>query len=507
MTGLAVIILAAGEGTRMKSTTPKVLHQVAGRSLLGHAIAAAQGLEPDQIAVVVRHGREQVAAEAARHAPDAVIADQDEVPGTGRAVQCALAALDRAAAALPAADAASAGRLDRVVVICGDTPLIDSDILARLAQTHRADGNAVTLLTAVVDNPFGYGRIVRDAAGQVARIVEQVDATPEQAAINEVNASAYVLEADLLRSAIGGLTRDNNQGQVYLTDVVAAARTAGRTVRAVVAEDPAAAQGVNDRGQLAQAGAALNRRIVDQAMIDGVTVVDPASTWIDADVRLARDVTLMPGTHLAGRTSVAVGGVIGPFTTLVDTEVGQGATVDRTVARQARIGAGAEVGPFAHLRAGTVLGRATKAGAFTELKAAQVDDGAKVPHLAYVGDAAIGAGANVGAGTIFANYDGVSKSRCVIGPAARIGSNNVIVAPVEMGAGSYSGAGAVVRRDVPAGALAVSAGPQRVVEGWTSRKRPGSASALAAESALAKSEPGPSPDRQAGAAGATGATP
>ncbi|MDR0626798.1 MAG: bifunctional UDP-N-acetylglucosamine diphosphorylase/glucosamine-1-phosphate N-acetyltransferase GlmU [Bifidobacteriaceae bacterium] len=527
---LTVIILAAGEGVRMKSTKPKVLHSAAGRSLLGHAIAAAKGLGPDRLVVVVRHGRDQVAAEATRLAPDVVIADQDSIPGTGRAVQCALAALDqpsaRAAASpepasanpVPAAtDAAGAtrrsvadspvpaaatadaaglpsrsatanpvpgGEAERLVVICGDTPLLDSATLAALVASHEADSNAATLLSAVLDDPFGYGRIVRDPNGQVERIVEQRDATAEQAAINEINAAAYVFSGPALRSALAELTADNAQQEVYLTDVVAIMRSQDQPVRAVISDDPSVVLGVNDRAQLAQAAAELNRRIVHQAMIDGVTVIDPATTWIDADVQLATDVTLGPGTHLAGSTSVGEGSGIGPFTTLVDTRVGRGATVDRTKATEAVIGDGANVGPFTHLRPGTVLGADTKSGSFTELKAAQIADGAKVPHLAYVGDALVGAGANVGAGTIFANYDGVSKQKCEIGPAVRIGSNNVIVAPVEMGAGAYSGAGTIVRGDVPPGALAVSAGPQRVIEEWTIRKRAGSDSAIAAERAL-----------------------
>jgi bifunctional UDP-N-acetylglucosamine pyrophosphorylase/glucosamine-1-phosphate N-acetyltransferase len=264
------------------------------------------------------------------------------------------------------------------------------------------------------------------------------------------------------------------------------------------------AAGINDRIQLAGVAAALNARLVREAMENGVTVQDPATTWLDLDVELAQDVTLLQGTHLRGRTQVASGAIVGPFTTLEDCEVGQGAQVDRVVARQARIGPGATVGPFTHLRPGTDLGAEAKAGSFTELKSAAVGAGAKVPHLAYVGDAVVGAGANIGAGTIFANYDGVAKSRCEIGPSVRVGSNNVIVAPVAIGAGSYTGAGAVIRGDVPPGSLAVSASAQRVIEGWTLRKRPGSASALAAQEAqealaaqgaLAAAEPSPDQDQ------------
>ncbi|MDR2453038.1 MAG: bifunctional UDP-N-acetylglucosamine diphosphorylase/glucosamine-1-phosphate N-acetyltransferase GlmU [Bifidobacteriaceae bacterium] len=492
MTKPAVIVLAAGEGTRMKSATPKVLHRVAGLTLLGHALRAAQALEPAAIAVVVRHGRDLVAAEAARLHPGAVIADQDEIPGTGRAVQCALAAL---AAAPPPGQ--SAGQIpQQIVVIPGDTPGLDGGILAGLLQAHQTQGNAVTVLTAVLDQPHGYGRIVRDASGQVARIVEQKDASDSERQIKEVNSSVYVFAGATLGAALAHLDRDNAQGELYLTDVVARARAAKTPVRALICQDASAVEGVNDRVQLARAAAAINARLVEAAMLAGVTVADPATTWIDAEVQLEPDATVLPGTQLAGATVVARGAVVGPFTTLTDTVVGPGATVDRSVATGAVIGAGAKVGPFTHLRPGTRLGAEVKAGSFTELKAARVGEGAKVPHLAYVGDATIGAAANVGAGTIFANYDGVAKSACEIGPAVRIGSNNVIVAPVAMGAGAYSGAGAIVRQDVPPGALAVSAPPQRLIEGWTLRKRPGSDSAQAAAAALAGSA-APAPDAAA----------
>ncbi|MDR2253915.1 MAG: bifunctional UDP-N-acetylglucosamine diphosphorylase/glucosamine-1-phosphate N-acetyltransferase GlmU [Bifidobacteriaceae bacterium] len=505
MTQPAVIVLAAGEGVRMRSATPKVLHKVAGLTLLGHAFAAARGADPALIAVVVRHERDLVAAHAHELDPDALIVDQDDVPGTGRAVQCALAALDRRAAppvhpdapcgpvphpAAPGhpAPAATQG-LAQVMVIPGDAPRITAEVLAALAEAHAAQGNAITVLTAALADPCGYGRVIRDPDGQVARIVEDRDATSAERLVNEVNSSVYVFDAATLRQGLAGVGRDNAQGQIYLTDVIEAARRAGTRVGALTAADPSVIEGVNDRAQLARAARAINQRIVHEAMLCGVTVIDPDTTWIDRGVELASDVTLMPGTHLQGRTAVAAGARIGPFATLVDTTVGPGAVVDRTVATGAEIGPGAQVGPFTHLRPGTRLGVETKAGSFTELKAADVADRAKVPHLSYVGDAVIGEATNVGAGTIFANYDGVAKSRSEIGPAARIGSNSTIVAPVTLGAGAYTGAGAVVRGHVPPGALALSAGPQRVIEGWTSRKRAGSASAEAARHASAASPP------------------
>jgi bifunctional UDP-N-acetylglucosamine pyrophosphorylase/glucosamine-1-phosphate N-acetyltransferase len=424
-----------------------------------------------------------------------LIADQDETPGTGRAVQCALAALE----ALPQNVAAPA----QILVIPGDTPLLDGPTLTQLATQHAQENNVITLLTACLPNPFGYGRVVRNSQGQVEQIVEEKDASEEQRRLQEVNASVYLFQTATLRDCISQVTQQNAQGEVYLTDVVQLARQQGGAVGALTCKDPATIAGINDRAALSRVASTFNRRLVEQFQLQGVTVVDPATTWIDAEVELEADVTVLPGTHLAGNTVIAAGAVIGPFTTLTDTKVGRGATVDRTVATGVVIGPAANVGPFTHLRPGTVLGADTKAGSFTELKAAQVETGAKVPHLAYVGDAAIGEGANVGAGTIFANYDGVHKSRCSIGPAVRIGSNNVIVAPVEMGAGAYSGAGTIVRGDVPPGALVVSAPAQRLVEGWTLRKRPGSSSARAAAQAGswdngggADLEPGQTPTMQ-----------
>jgi bifunctional UDP-N-acetylglucosamine pyrophosphorylase/glucosamine-1-phosphate N-acetyltransferase len=461
----------------MRSATPKVLHRVAGKTMLEHAVAAARGTGAPQIVVVVRHGRDQVASAALALGDGVVVADQDEVPGTGRAVQCALEAFS------PVPDAGP------VLVIPADVPLLDAPVLTALLQAHADAGNAVTLLSAVVEEPYGYGRIVRDVySGQVAEIVEERDATQEQRAIAEINSSVYAFEPDVLNEALSRVGQANDQREVYLTDTVAIARQAGRPVAAVVLDDPRTIGGVNDREQLAQAGRLFNERLLRAAMLGGVTVQDPATTWLDQDVQLAQDVTLLPGTELRGRTRVEEGAVVGPFTTLTDCTVGAGARVDRTVATDTVIGPDAQVGPFTHLRPGTDLGAETKAGSFTELKQAVIGTGAKVPHLAYVGDAQVGEDANIGAGTIFANFDGVAKSQCEVGASARVGSNNVLVAPLSIGAGSYTGAGAIVRGDVPPGSLAVSAGSQRVIEGWTGRKRPGTASAKAAAKALSESE-------------------
>lgn len=489
----AVIVLAAGEGTRMRSATPKVLHTLAGRSMLGHALAAAQALEPRRTAVVVRHERERVAAHARELLPQVLVADQDDIPGTGRAVQCALSVLDAAAQADaasvgegPGVPGAAAGVLVEgpVVVLAGDIPLLDGATLAELLAAHAADGNAVTVLTTEVAAPTGYGRILRSTdaadAGDVTGIVEEKDATAEQRAIREINSSVYVFDAAVLRGAFGRLGRDNAQGEVYLTDVLAIARGDGGRVRALRTDDPVLVEGVNDRAQLAVLRAELNRRVLDDWMRAGVTVVDPATTWVDVDVELAQDVTLLPGTQLHGATSVASGATIGPDTTLTDVEVHAGATVVRTQGSLAVVGEEATVGPFAYLRPGTVLGSRGKIGTFVETKNAQIGAGSKVPHLSYVGDATIGVETNIGAASVFVNYDGVRKHRTTIGSYARTGSDNMFVAPVTVGDGAYTGAGSVIRHDVPPGALAVSAGAQRNIEGWVQRSRPGTPAADAA---------------------------
>jgi bifunctional UDP-N-acetylglucosamine pyrophosphorylase/glucosamine-1-phosphate N-acetyltransferase len=472
-----VVVLAAGEGTRMRSAIPKVLHTLGGRSLLGHAIAAAVDLKPHRVAVVVRHERDQVAAHARELLPSVLIADQDEIPGTGRAVRCALTLLD----------AAGDGELvGPIVVTAGDIPLLDGGTLAQLLAAHVATRNAVTILTTNVANPRGYGRIVRDpGTGQVARIVEHKDADPAELEITEINSSVYVFDAAVLRGALSRLGRDNAQHEVYLTDVVAIARSEGGAVRAVLTDDPMVVAGINDRVQLAGMRAELNRRVVTDWMLSGVTVVDPETTWVDVDVELDRDVTLLPGTQLHGTTTVAEGAVVGPDTTLTDVHVGPGARVIRSHGSGARIAAGAVVGPFSYLRPGTDLGADGKIGAFVETKNARIGAGSKVPHLSYVGDATIGESSNIGAGTIFVNYDGVAKHSSTVGSHVRIGSDNALVAPVTIGDGAYTGAGTVIRRDVPPGALGVSTAPQRTIERWVIHRRPDSASAHAAEAALA----------------------
>lgn len=484
----AVMILAAGAGTRMMSATPKVLHTVAGRSLVGHALAAATGLDPHRIVVVVRHERDLVAEHVLRIFPRALLADQDAVPGTGRAVYCGLSTLDATAVAAHVAAGAvgDVAVLDTqvsgpIVVISGDVPLVDSTLLADLTRRHLEATAGVTVLTAHVDDPTGYGRIVRTGdADRVASIVEERDADDRQRAIREINAGIYVFDAEALRSALTRLGRDNAQGEMYLTDVIALVREDGGVVQAVTAADPAVVEGVNDRVQLAAVGKALNDRILTHWMRSGVSIVDPATTWIDADVVLDTDVTVLPGTQLHGATSIGEGATIGPDSTLRDVTVGAGAQVLRTHAHDAIVGAGATIGPFAHLRPGTVVHDGAKVGEFVGVKNSVVGKGAKVPHLSYVGDAEIGAGTNIGAGTIVVNYDGVAKHRTTVGEHVRIGSDNTLIAPLTVGDGAYTGAGTTVRHDVPPGALAINASNQRTIEGWVMRRRPGTPSAEAA---------------------------
>ena len=466
----AVIVLAAGAGTRMKSDTPKVLHQVLGTSLVGHVLAAATELAPKQTVVVVGHGREQVVEHLTAIHPSAHTVVQEQQNGTGHAVRLAMAAIDTATAT-------------SVLVLAGDTPLLTAATLNALVSTHASANAAVTVLTAVLPDPSGYGRVVRDAHGHVTGIVEQKDADASILEIAEINSGVYVFDIAALTQHLAGLSTDNAQGEEYLTDVIGAAVAAGQTVVASVAQDHREILGVNDRRQLAQAAAVMRDRINADHMAAGVTMLDPATTWIAPGVQLAADVVIEPGCQLFGATSIAAGAVIGPYTTLTDTEVGAGAHVRRTEATLAIIGPRADVGPFTYLRAGTVLGANSKAGAYVEIKAADIGDGSKVPHLSYVGDATIGRDTNIGAATVFVNYDGVSKSRTVVGDSVRIGSDTMLVAPVVVGDGAYTAAGSVIYEDVPPGAMGVARARQRNVLDWVLRRRSGTSSAAAAQRA------------------------
>ncbi|MEY3733385.1 MAG: hypothetical protein RL347_744 [Actinomycetota bacterium] len=468
--GPIVIVLAAGEGKRMRSATPKVLHAIAGRSLIGHVLEAAAAVDPAHVIVVIGHGRDQVLAHLEEIAPWVDTVVQEEQLGTGHAVRIALAAL-ASAHALQSAP---------VIVLSGDTPLLTGDTVKRLVDAQASSGAAATLLTAILDDPSGYGRIVRDE-GSVEAIVEHRDASSEVLEIREINAGMYVFDPARLAPALERLTRANDQGEEYLTDVIGLLRADGLPITGLVVDDPDEILGVNDRVQLADAAALMRDRINAQWMREGVSMLDPSSTWIDVDVDLAPDVMLLPQVQLLGPTVIASGARIGPGSTLTSCEVGEGAVVMHTWAELAVIEAGASVGPFTYLRPGAKLGERARAGAFVEMKNSSIGAGAKVPHLSYVGDAEVGEGTNIGAATIFVNYDGQDKHRTVIGRHARIGSDTMLVAPVTVGDGAYTAAGSVITEDVPAGAMAVGRARQRNVPGWVQRKRPGTDSARAAD--------------------------
>lgn len=462
----------------MKSATPKVLHEICGLSLVGHVVSASRELDPEHLVVVVGHAREQVVAHLRTLDPEVRTAVQEQQNGTGHAVRMALETLT-----------ADGVRPDgTVVVACGDTPLLTAGTLRALAETHAADGNAVTVLSAKVPDPTGYGRIVRVADGSVRAIVEHKDADAEQLGIDEINSGVFAFDGALLGEALGRVSTDNSQGEEYLTDVLGILREAGHRVGACVAEDHHEIAGINNRVQLAQARRSLNDRLLEQAMLAGVTVVDPASTWLDVGVTVESDVVVHPATQLLGSTHLSAGCEVGPNSRLTDTRVGEGAVVINTVSVSSEIGAGAEVGPYTYLRPGTVLGPRSKAGTYVEMKNATVGEGTKVPHLSYVGDATIGQFTNIGAASVFVNYDGETKHHTTIGSHCKTGSDNMFVAPVSVGDGAYTAAGSVITKDVPPGSLAVARGQQRNIEGWVARKRPGSAAAQAAESARSREE-------------------
>jgi bifunctional UDP-N-acetylglucosamine pyrophosphorylase/glucosamine-1-phosphate N-acetyltransferase len=475
----AVVVLAAGEGKRMKSGLAKVLHGICGRSLLGHVLVAAEPLGAKHTAVVVGHGREQVTQHLKDMDATASTVVQDEQRGTGHAVRLALESLPGDATGI-------------VVVLPGDVPLLAPATLGRLVRRHVETNAAATVLTAKVPDATGYGRIVRDSDGHVVAIVEERDADDGTKQINEVNASVYAFDATTLRANLGRLTTDNAQQEEYLTDVIGMLVAGNEVVASITAEDYVETLGVNDRVQLAAVRRAMRDRIVERWMREGVTIVDPQTTWMGVRVTLEPDVTIHQNTQLHGATHIARMAEVGPDSTLRDTSVGEGASVVKSHCTGATIGANASVGPFAYLRPGTVLGTAAKAGAYVEMKNARVGDDSKVPHLTYVGDADIGERSNIGAATVFVNYDGADKHETVVGDDTRVGSDTMLVAPVTIGDGAYTAAGSVITDDVPPGAMAVGRARQRNVEGWVERKRPNSKSAESARRAreLAQNEDG-----------------
>jgi bifunctional UDP-N-acetylglucosamine pyrophosphorylase/glucosamine-1-phosphate N-acetyltransferase len=446
--------MAAGEGTRMRSSTPKMLHPVCGRAMVAWPILAAREAGAGRVAAIVSPGRDLSAG-----LPDDVeTVEQPQADGTGGAIRAATALIEAS---------------ETVLVLSGDVPLISTATIAGLLEAHAASPAAATMLTIELDDPGSYGRVLRGASGEVERVVEAKaagDADADQLAIREINAGTYAFDAAPLATALANLSNDNAQGEYYLPDVFPILREAGHTVAAHLADDLAVTMGVNNRADLAAVEAEARRRLLEAHMLAGVTVVDPGSTWVDAGVEIAADVRIEPGTTLRGETTVGAHAVVGPLTTLIDSSVGVESTVVHSYLVECDVGDACSVGPFTYLRPGAVLDAGAKAGAFVEVKNSHIGKGSKVPHLAYVGDADVGPGSNLGAGTITANYDGFRKNRTVIGRDVRIGVDTMLIAPVEVGDSAYTGAGAVIKDDVPEGALAVSENTQRNIDGYAARK-------------------------------------
>jgi len=446
--------MAAGKGKRLKSVLPKVLHPVCGKPVLWHVLRAAKGVRPQRLVVVVHHEAGRVEEAVRSWGIEATFVDQGTPLGTGHAVMAAEKAV---------------GKADDVLVLPGDNPLVTAGMLRDLLRLHRRRTPAATVQTTVVDDATGYGRVLRDG-DRFERIAEEREATAAERAVREIATSIYAFRREDLFRALPRVGRENSQNEYYLPDVLEILVEKGEDVRAIDADFHGALD-VNSRAALARASAVMRRRINDELMRGGVTMVDPERAYIDAGVRVGADTTILPGVHLEGATRVGKGCTIGPDARIVDSRVGDGVEITYAVVRGSRIGAEATVGPYTSLRPGTVLGRRAKAGSFVEIKASKVGDGAKVPHLAYIGDATIGKGANIGAGTITCNYDGREKHRTVIGDGAFIGSDTMLVAPVRVGRNAVTGAGSAITRDVPDGALAVERSEQRNVRGYAERRR------------------------------------
>ena len=451
----AAIVLAAGEGTRMRSALPKVAHEILGVPLVRYVVDAARTAGVGRVVTVVGHKSEAVSALVS----DTEIAIQDRQLGTGHAVRSAEKTLE--------------GFDGPVLVLAGDAPLLRPETLIRLVESFRETGAGCVVLTAHLVDPTGYGRIVRDSDDSVAAIVEQRDLSPESLVTDECNTGVYCFDARALFTALDRVTTHNSQGEYYLTDAIALLRADGRTVKALTLEDPDESHGINTRVQLAHAARLMQHRINEAHMLAGATMTDPTLVWIGPKVTIGRDVIIEPMTELAGATSVADDVTIGPNTRVLDSVIESGARVEQSVVRGARIGVGASVGPNAFIRPGTVLGPNSKAGSFVEVKNSTIGEGSKVPHLSYIGDAVVGTGVNIGAGSITCNYDGRDKHATVIGDGAFIGSDTMLVAPVEIGANAMTAAGSAIAKNVPAGALGIERTEQRTIEGWAARRKTG----------------------------------
>jgi len=451
MHNLVAVIMAAGKGTRMKSKLPKVMHSLAGKTLIEHVLDTVTQVGIKRPLVIVGHGREVIEARIADRA-DLVV--QTEQLGTGHAVMQALPYLDGA---------------KTILILSGDQPLLKTETLKALIELHQAQGVSATVLTATMDQPFGYGRVIKNGEF-LNKIAEEKDATPDQRQIKEINTGTYCFKGSALKEALVKITTQNAQGEYYLTEVFDILIKSGEKVLAYCTPDSNEALGINSRAQLAEAEAILRNRILDHWMSEGVTLVDPSTTFIDAEVELTQDVTILPFTRLMGKTRIEEDAVIGPQTSLENCAVGCGSEVTYTVAKDAVIGERCHIGPFAYLRPGTKLESEVKVGDFVEIKNSWIEMGAKVPHLSYIGDTHVGKSVNIGAGTITCNYDGVNKHPTKIGDYAFIGSNTNLVAPVEVGEHAVTGAGSTITKDVPARALAVERSPQVIKEQWYKQK-------------------------------------
>ncbi|MGE5746080.1 MAG: bifunctional UDP-N-acetylglucosamine diphosphorylase/glucosamine-1-phosphate N-acetyltransferase GlmU [Solirubrobacterales bacterium] len=448
------LIMAAGQGTRMRSAVPKVLHEVCGRPMIAWPVLAAREAGADRICVIVSPDRDL--SSVLPDGTETIV--QPEADGTGGALR---------AAAEVVRDS------DTVLVLSGDTPLLGAKAIEGMLAAHRESGAAATMMTTELEDPGAYGRVIRAADGEVERIVEAKkpgDASQEELQVKEVNAGTYAFAAAPLAEALAGLGKDNAQGEYYLPDVLPLIRQAGGRVIAQLVDDPAVNLGVNDRADLARVGEEARRRILLAHMLAGVTIEDPGATWIDADVRIEPDATILPGTSLRGSTAIGSGSTVGPMTTLIDSRIGERATVIHSYLTGCEVADEARVGPFAYLRPNARIGLGAKAGTFVEIKNSEIGPGAKVPHLSYIGDTEVGEGTNLGATTVTANYDGRKKNRTKIGKNVHTGVDTTFVAPVEIGDDAYTGAGSVITEDVPSGALGISRADQKNVEGYAAKK-------------------------------------